>query len=141
MNTDVTGDNVRLFPAAKRPAGRQRRKATATVVQIPTKANKKQRCQAAAKRDRADCEAAIFDAHMRIIENPITGIIAITATDLAGGDFNLRHAGIYADDPEAALSTLVCLVKYYEEIALEARNARAMARAQPAKRPAFKVLL
>ncbi|MGJ7486894.1 hypothetical protein ACSFA2_16660 [Variovorax sp. LT2P21] len=127
----VIAGNVLSFPTSKRVARRKKGTTSAVVMQIATAANKKQRCEAAAALHRDDCQRAVSNAFARTVHEPITGVIVVTATDLEGGDFNVRHAGIYIDDPEAALSTLGCLVKYYEEIALEARNARAMAKAQP----------
>lgn len=118
-----------------------RNKAAAPVLQIPTAANKKQRCKAAAALHRDDCQRVVSNAFARTVHEPITGAIAITATDLKGGDFNVRLGGVYSDDAEAALSTLGCLVEYFQERALKERNKRAMATAQPTKRPAFAMAL
>lgn len=118
-----------------------RSKTAAPVLQIPTKANKAQRCAAATEHYRANSEHAILDVTVHAARNPVTGAMVLTSTDLDGGDFYCNFDGIYRDNAEAALSTLECMVELFKERAQNQRNGRAMAEAQPVKRPAFEVAL
>lgn len=111
------------------------------VAQVPTKANKQQRCKTAAVMSHAECENAMSQAQERLDSGLVTGAMLVTSTDLNGGDFNVRLAGIYAADPAAGLATLECLAQYFTDMARDARNACAMTHALPVKRPAFEVAL
>jgi hypothetical protein len=126
----------------KNAAMRQTRNRTAApVLQIPTKANKKQRCEAAAARHGQTCQEVARDGYWRTIDTPIAGVMVITATDPDGGDGGALFGGVYAIDPDAALCSLRLAIEHFEEKAHDLRNVRAMAAAQPVKRPAFEVAL
>lgn len=121
---------------------RQRECCTAAdVTQIPTEANKRQRCQAAAAFHRAECCRIMGFAQERVHSDPVTGAVVVTSTDLKGGDFNLLFAGIYKDDPSATLRTLQCLAKFFADEERDARNALAVSRALPRKAPICEVAL
>lgn len=132
---------VRTGTRKNAAARKTRNKTVAPVLQIPTAANKAQRCAAAVLENEESCYRALGHTIERLGTNKITGVLLVTATDLAGDDFNLQFGGVYSDDAEAALSSLECMVKHFKERAQKERNDRAMAAATPVKRPAFEVAL